>query len=74
MEPNIKLGKYKHFKGGIVTVIGIAKNSENYEEELVIYTYPYEGHEQLWARPVAMFLEHIDKDGYKGQRFEYIEG
>ncbi len=73
MEPKVKIGKYKHFKGGIVTVLGIAKNSENYDEELVIYTHPYEGKEQMWARPVGMFLENIEKDGYKGPRFEYLE-
>jgi hypothetical protein len=72
MKPEIKLGKYKHFKGGIVTVIGVAKNSEDYNEELVIYTHPYEGHEQMWARPIAMFLEDIEEGGYKGPRFEYI--
>lgn len=69
----IKLGKYKHFKGGIVTVIGVAKNSENYEEEFVVYTHPYEGHEQIWIRPLSMFLEKVEKDGYSGPRFEYIK-
>jgi hypothetical protein len=72
MESKVKLGKYKHFKGGVVTVLGVAKNSEDYTQELVIYTHPYEGHEQMWARPVEMFLEDIDKDDYKGPRFEYI--
>ncbi len=72
MESKVKIGKYKHFKGGIVTVLGVAKNSEDYEQELVIYTHPYEGHEQMWARPISMFLEDINKDGYKGPRFTYI--
>lgn len=64
----IKLGKYKHFKGFDVTVIGVAKNSENHEEEFVVYTH--DG--QLWIRPVAMFLENVERDGYKGPRFEYL--
>ncbi len=68
----IKLGKYKHFKGGIVTVIGVGKNSENYNEEFVVYTHPHEGVEQIWIRPVAMFLENVEKDSYSGPRFEYI--
>ena len=74
MGSKIKLGKYKHFKGGIVTVIGIAKNSENYEEEYVLYTHPYEGHEQMWVRPIDMFIENVEVEGYSGPRFEYIEG
>ena len=72
MESKVKLGKYKHYKGGIVTVLGVAKNSEDYNQELVIYTHPHEGKEQMWARPIDMFLEDIEKDGYKGPRFEYI--
>jgi hypothetical protein len=68
----IKLGKWKHFKGQMVNVIGVAKNSENYEEEVVVYTHPYEGKEQIWIRPVPMFLETIERDGKTMKRFEYI--
>lgn len=68
----LKLGKYKHFKGQIVTVIGVAKNSENYEEEFVVYIHPYEGHDQMWIRPIIMFLEDVERDGYKCPRFTYI--
>jgi hypothetical protein len=70
---NIKLGKYKHYKGLICEVIGIAKHSENPEQELVIYTHLDEnGREQLWVRPVAMFLENVEVGNYKGPRFEYL--
>lgn len=65
--------KYKHFKGGVVTIIGIGKNSENYDEEFVVYTHPYEGHEQIWIRPIAMFLENIERPDYSGPRFKYLE-
>jgi hypothetical protein len=72
MEPKIKLGKYKHFKGQIVNVIGVARHSEDYEEEFVVYSHPYEGKEQLWVRPLPMFQEYIKRDGYEGPRFTYI--
>ncbi len=69
----IKLGKYKHYKGLICQVIGVAKHSENPEQELVIYTHPDEnGRDQLWARPIAMFLENVETENYKGPRFEYL--
>lgn len=68
----IKLGKYKHFKGHDVEVIGVAKSSENYNEEFVVYMHPYEGHDQMWIRPLDMFIENIERDNYKGPRFEYI--
>jgi len=43
----MKLGKYKHFKGTIVEVIGVALHSET-QEKMVIYNHPdpvkgYEG-------------------------------
>ena len=38
---NIKLGKYRHFKGGEYEVIGIAKHSESLDV-LVIYKPLYE--------------------------------
>ena len=73
MNTEIKLGKYKHFKGFICNVIGIAKYSEDPKQELVIYTHPTsDGVDQLWARPTEIFLENVDKPEYKGPRFEYI--
>lgn len=71
MEPKVKLGKYKHFKGHTVEVIGVAKNSENLDEEFVVYKHEHKGH-NLWVRPISMFLENVERDGYKGPRFEYI--
>jgi len=63
----MKLGKYKHFKGKFYEVIELAKHSET-QEELVIY---YDEGKQLWARPISMFTEEVDKPeyNYKGPRF-----
>jgi hypothetical protein len=68
---NIRLGKYKHFKGKFYNVIAIAKDSENQEKELVIYKALYDNN-QVWARPLNMFLETIEVDGKVVPRFEYI--
>lgn len=69
----IKLGKYKHYKGHICQVIGVAKHSENPNQELVIYNHPDENDvDQLWARPMEMFQENIVTDNYKSPRFEYL--
>lgn len=72
MKQEIKLGKYRHFKGHNVEVIGVAKNSENHEEEFVVYIHPHEGHNQMWIRPLGMFMENVERDGYSGPRFEYL--
>ncbi len=70
MESKVKIGKYKHFKGGVYTVICTAFNSEDREKEFVIYKSEITG--KTWARPIDMFLEEVDKNGYKGPRFTYI--
>lgn len=71
----IKLGKYRHFKGEEVEVIGVAKHSETLEE-LVVYKTLGESKGfpagTMWARPVKMFLEKVERDGEAMKRFEYI--
>jgi hypothetical protein len=68
----MELGLYKHYKGNLYEVIGIARHSETLEE-LVVYkaTYQKEG-ENLWVRPLAMFLETVVIDGVERKRFEKI--
>ena len=57
----IRLGKYRHFKGGEYAVHGVARHSET-EESMVVYT-PLYGEGGLWVRPLAMFEETIVRDG-----------
>lgn len=66
----IKPGKYRHFKGNLYEVIGVARHSET-QEEMVVYRALY-GEHGLWVRPVAMWTEAVDRDGYHGPRFQYI--
>lgn len=68
----LELGLYKHYKGKIYEVTGIAKHSETLEE-MVVYkaTYQKEG-ENLWIRPLKMFLENVVVDGKIVKRFTKI--
>ena len=67
----IKPGKYRHFKGNLYEVIGLASHSETMEP-MVVYRALY-GRQGLWVRPAAMWNEIVEKDGYHGPRFRYIE-
>ena len=67
----INPGKYRHFKGNLYQVIGTASHSETLED-MVVYRALY-GERALWVRPAAMWNEIVDKDGYHGPRFQYVE-
>lgn len=67
---DIKIGKYRHFKGKEYEVIGIARHSETLEP-MVVYRALY-GEHGLWVRPAAMWTEQVERNGYSGPRFQYI--
>ena len=67
----IKLGKYRHFKGNEYEVVGVAKHSETLEE-FVVYRALY-GDGGLWVRPATMWNEEVERDGKKYKRFTFIE-
>lgn len=64
-------GLYRHYKGNLYEVIGVATHSETMEQ-LVVYRALY-GERGLWVRPLRMFDETIVKDGKSVKRFEYVE-
>lgn len=67
---SIKPGRYRHFKGKEYEVLSVARHSET-EEELVVYRALY-GDFGLWARPVSMWNETVERDGKTFRRFTYI--
>lgn len=67
----IKIGKYRHFKGGEYEVLFIAKHSET-QEEMVVYKALY-GEGGVWVRPATMWNETVERDGKTFSRFTFIE-
>jgi len=67
---SVEPGIYEHFKGQRYEVLAVGKHSET-EEPLVFYRKLYDDY-SFWARPLAMFEERVDRDGYSGPRFARI--
>ena len=71
MPKELKMGKYKHYKGNFYQVEGVATHSET-EESMVIYR-PLYGESALWVRPLTMFLEEVEIEGKSQARFDYVD-
>lgn len=67
----IRLGKYRHYKGNNYEVLGIALHSETLEK-MVVYKALY-GDKEIWVRPLSMWDEDVIVEGKTVKRFTFIE-
>ena len=70
-ETEIRVGRYRHFKGKEYEVLFIATHSETMEP-MVVYRAVY-GEGGIWVRPASMWNEKLTHDGITCRRFTYIE-
>ena len=68
---DIKIGKYRHFKGNEYEVLYLATHSETMEP-MVVYRALY-GEGGVWVRPASMWNEEIIRDGKRIRRFSRVE-
>lgn len=68
--PDLKPGRYRHYKNQDYAVLRLARHSET-EEVMVVYQQLY-GSYGWWVRPYKMFVESIVVDGRTRPRFTYI--
>lgn len=61
---------YEHYKGKRYKILSVGRHSETLEESIV-YQALY-GENDVWIRPLAMFLENIVVDGKTKPRFELV--
>ena len=67
----IKPGIYRHYKGALYKIIGVAQHSET-EEWLVYYQALY-GEYGYWVRPLEMFNQSVTIAGESRLRFEMLK-
>lgn len=74
-KPSLRVGIYRHYKGGLYEVLGIAHHSETLEL-MVIYQGLFDSEEfgpsPLWVRPYSLFLETVNVEGKEQPRFEFV--
>lgn len=68
--PELRPGRYRHYKGRDYEVAFLARHSET-EEVLVVYR-PLYGEGAWWVRPYDMFTGEVEVDGRRQPRFAWI--
>lgn len=82
--PATPLGIYRHYKGGLYEVLGVARHSETLQP-LVVYRPLRDAGDGSdgsagshssgwWLRPHAMFFEQVNVDGRLQPRFLRLAG
>lgn len=69
MRELVEHGLYRHFKGNLYLVEGVAVHSET-GERLVVYRALY-GERKLYVRPIELFLSPVDREKYPDAKQEY---
>lgn len=69
---HLQAGVYKHYKGLLVIVLGVARHSET-EEKLVAYVpLGVNAKPRITVRPYDMFFEEVNVNGAARPRFAYL--
>lgn len=66
----LKIGRYRHYKGGEYEIMGVAYHSDT-GRELVVYRALYGTH-CLFVRSLKVFVQNVKWQGKKVPRFRYL--
>lgn len=68
----LKPGIYRHYKGGLYLVLGLAQHSETAERLVAYVPLSVQVGPRIMVRPYDMFLETVKVNGEQRPRFEYV--
>ena len=68
--PELKPGRYRHYKGGEYQLLYVARHSETLEP-MAVYRALY-GVGEVWVRPAAMWEEPVEQNGETIPRFSHV--
>ncbi len=69
-RPSLQRGVYRHFKGKLYEVIGVAQRVDTYDW-LVVYR-PLYGDRELVVRPYDEFTGTVNREGREQPRFQFL--
>lgn len=69
--PDIRPGRYRHFKGNEYELLYVARHSET-AAPMVVYRALY-GDGSVWVRPAEMWDDTVVRDGQQYRRFTCLE-
>jgi hypothetical protein len=68
----LKAGVYKHYKGDLYLVLGVARHSETGEKLVMHIQLSGKSGAKMWARPYKMFTDEVVIKGILKPRFAFI--
>lgn len=72
--PPLELGLYRHYKGNEYRVLGVGCHSETHEYFVVYEVADAKPNTpRIWIRPYHMFLETVEVEGRRVNRFQKID-
>lgn len=67
----LKAGIYKHYKGGLYLILGVARHSESNEKLVAYVPLSVKDGPRITVRPYDMFFEKVTVGGVVQPRFDY---
>lgn len=68
----LQAGVYRHYKGGLYMMLGLARHSETDETFVAYVPLGVQEGPRITVRPYNMFFEVVEVEGSQRPRFEFI--